>query len=145
MSQVSRRKLHKSVEEKIYNTLWEAVAKLNSDEEIKLFLNDLLSPTERTMIAKRLAIASLLAKGHTYDVIKDLLKVSQETVAKVSIAMSQSSGYISTINKIAKSEATREFWKDIESALYRISSPGKVFMPENAIKYKLGHKKKTLV
>ncbi|MDO8487105.1 MAG: YerC/YecD family TrpR-related protein, partial [Candidatus Curtissbacteria bacterium] len=133
------------VEDKIFQTFWEAIAKLQNQKEIQMFLHDLLSPTERTMLAKRLAIAALLLKGHTYESVMDILKVSNPTVAKVSLTLNLNPGYKIVINKIAKSEATREFWQDIGSAMYRISSPGKAFMPEGAIKHKLGHKKKTLV
>ena len=145
MTQVSKRKLHPSTEEKIYNTFWEAISQLKSEKEIRLFLNDLLSPTEKTMLAKRLAIAALIMKGYTYDDIKDLLKVSQETIAKVSLSVRANSGYQVAIGKIAKSEAVKEFWQDIGSLVYRMNSPGKVFMAEGAIKHKLGHRKKTLV
>lgn len=142
---MSRKVLNKKIEEQIYQTFWEALSKLNAQEEIQVFLNDLLSPIERTMLAKRLAIAALLSKNYTYESIMDTLKVSNNTVAKVSIILNNNPGYKVAIGKIAKSEATREFWQDIESALYRISSPGKVFIDKGAIKHKLGHKKKTLV
>jgi TrpR-related protein YerC/YecD len=145
MAQVSRRRLHPNTEEKIYNTFWEAISQLKSEQEISLFLNDLLSPTEKVMLAKRLAIAALLTKGYTYVDIKDLLKVSQETISKVSLSLNINTGYQLAINKIAKSEATRAFWQDIGSAVYRMSSPGKAFMAEGAIRHKLGHRKKTLV
>lgn len=145
MSQVSRRKVQLSIENKIYNTLFEAIAKLRSEKEIQEFLNDLLSPTERIMVAKRLAIAALLLKGYQYETISDILKVSSTTIGKVSIALSVNKGYKIAIQKVADSEATRAFWQDVQSLVYRLSSPGKVFMPEGAIKYKLGHEKKTLL
>ena len=145
MSQVSRRILNKQVEEKVFETLWEAISQVRDKKEIQSFLGDLLSPTERVMIAKRLAIAVLLLKGRSYETIKDFLKVSTETVAKISIILKINNGYKIAINKVIRTEAGRQFWQDIEDLLYRLSSPGKVFLPEEVVKYKLGHRKKTLV
>lgn len=145
MTQVSRRVLNKQVAEQIFETLWEAISQVRDKQEIQIFLNDLLTPTERIMIAKRLAIAVLLLKQHDYETIKDFLKVSGETISKISLILKMNQGFKLAINKVIKTEAGRQFWQDIENLLYRLSAPGKVFLPEEVIKYKLGHKKKTLV
>lgn len=145
MPLVSKRKIPQDIEEKMYETLWEAISQLRSRGEIQKFLNDLLSPVERQMIAKRIAIAALLMKGYGYEAIQDILKVSDATVAKVSMALNNNQGYKIAINKIARSEATREFWQEVENLFYRMSSPGKVFLPEEVVKRKLGHKRKTLL
>lgn len=142
MSQVSKRKIQPEIELRIYETLWEAFSKLNSSSEIKSFLGDLLSPIEKIMIAKRLAIAALLSRKYDYENIKDLLKVSSATISKVSITLNFNKGYRLAIEKVARSEATREFWQDIESLLYRLSSTKNVFIPEGFIKKKLNHKRK---
>ena len=75
MSQVSKRFVHKQVESKMYETLFEALKHLKSKEEIQSFLADLLSPIEKTMLAKRLAIAALLMRNYDYQTIMDMLKV----------------------------------------------------------------------
>lgn len=146
MTQVSRRVLHKQVEQQIFETLWEAISQVRNREDIQIFLNDLLTPTERMMIAKRLAIAVLLLKERNYETIKDFLKVSNETISKVALTLKLNRGYKIAINKVIRTQAGREFWQDIENLLYRFSTPGRVFLPEDMVKYKLGHnKKKTLV
>ncbi|MBI2599217.1 hypothetical protein HYW40_03290, partial [Candidatus Curtissbacteria bacterium] len=124
MPLVSKRKLSKNIEERMFETLWEAISKLNSKQDIQSFLADLLSPVEIQMIAKRMAIAALLARGYGYESIQDIIKVSDATVAKVSRALNNNPGYKIAINKIARSEATQEFWHDIENLVYRLSSPG---------------------
>lgn len=145
MSRVSKRILNQQVEEQMFETLWEAVSQVKSKADVKLFMVDLLSPVERIMIAKRLAIAVLLLKGKDYETIIDVLKVSNETISKVALILRMNSGYKIAINKILLSEAGRQFWQEIEGLIYRFSSPGKVFVPEEVVKYRLGHKKKTLV
>lgn len=145
MTQVSRKKVHKDVEEKMFETLWEAISALKSKEEIKNFINDLLSPPEKTMIAKRLAIAALLMRNLKYESIKDMLKVSQTTVSKVSITMKENVGYQNAINKIARSQAGKEFWRDVENLMLRMGIAKYTFAPDEQIKAVLKHKKKTLV
>lgn len=137
--------MDRKIEGQIYETLWEAISQLKDKNDIQIFLNDLLSPVERIVLAKRLAIAVLLLKSTDYETIKNLLKVSGETISKVSIILKMNGGYKLAINKIALTEAGREFWQDIESLIYRLGTPRKAFLPEEVIKYRLGHKKKTLV
>ena len=145
MSQVSRRKVAKEIENKILETLLEAISTIKTSKEVNLFLSDLLSPVEKIMISKRLAIAALLSKGYDYETIKDLIKVSQATIAKVSVTMSINNGYSVVINKISRSESTREFWHDIERLLSRMSFTTETFKPDEDLKRIYNHKRKTLV
>ncbi len=145
MSQLSKKYIHKDVQTKIVNTFLGTITKLKSENDLQDFLNDLLSPTEKAMLAKRLAIAVLLAKGYGYEIIKDSLKVSSGTISKVALILNESNGYRIAIQKLAQSQANREFWQDIERLAYRMSSPGNAFIDEDLIKHKLGHRKKTLL
>lgn len=145
MPLVSKRKLYKEIEDKMYETFWEAISKLKSKEDVQSFISDLLSPVERMMIAKRLAIAALLLRNYSYVSIKDTLKVSGATIAKVSLVLNNNQGYKVAVNKIARSEITRGFWQDIENLLYRLRNTHYAFEEDKIVKKKLGHKKKTLV
>ena len=145
MTQVSRRKIPRDIETRMYETLWETFSGLKSSGDIRLFLDDLLSPPEKIMIAKRLAIATLLSKRYEYQVITDLLKVSTATISKVSLALNHKEGYRVAINKVARSEASREFWQGIENLIHRLGSHRDIFAPEEIVQKKLGHKKKTLL
>ncbi|OGD89343.1 hypothetical protein A3J17_03655 [Candidatus Curtissbacteria bacterium RIFCSPLOWO2_02_FULL_40_11] len=146
MSRVSKKVLNRQIEEQMFETLWESVSQVKNKEDVKLFLGDLLSPVERIMVAKRLAIAVMLLKGHNYETIIDILRVSNETISKIALALRLNRGYKIAIDKIIRSEAGRQFWQDIENLLYRMSSPGKVFLPDEVVTYRLGHnKKKTLL
>lgn len=129
----------------MFETLWEVISKINSRSEIKDFVSDILSPTEKTMIAKRLAIASLLLRGYNYEAIKDLLKVSQSTISKVAIPLNNNMGYKTAINKVARSQATKEFLQDIAKMAHRMGVIGDTFKPEDYLSRKFGFEKKTLV
>ena len=145
MSQVSKRRVHKTVELKMFETLWEVISLLKDKEEIKNFTADILAPSEKIMIAKRLAIAALLLRGYSYESIKELLKVSQATIAKVAIALNSNIGYKTAINKVARSQAAKEFWEDIQKLAHRIGITRDTFKSDDYLNYKFGFHKKTLV
>jgi len=87
MPLVSKRLLNKRVEERVNELFHQTISYLNSKEDIEDFLDDFLSPVEKIMLAKRISIALLLAKGYTYNIICELLKVTPPTVASVNIKL----------------------------------------------------------
>jgi len=63
MPHISRKKLDKTAEHKLLQTLELVLAKITRVEEVDIFFLSLLTPTERVMLAKRLAIIILLNEG----------------------------------------------------------------------------------
>jgi TrpR-related protein YerC/YecD len=61
-----------------------AFLKLHTEEEIKLFLKDLLSNSEQKAIAERFNIALMLERGVPYTQIERETGTSSATIAKVS-------------------------------------------------------------
>lgn len=145
MTQVSRRILQRDIEQKVAGTFLEAISQVRDKNEVQLFINDLLTPVERIMLAKRFAIAVLLLKGWGYGPIEDLLKVSGDTISRVSLVLKTNVGYKKVVDRLARTEAGRAFWQDVASFAYRLSSPGKVFIDEGVIRHRLGRGKKTLL
>ncbi len=129
----------------MFETLWQAVSQVKSKNDVQLFLEDILSPTEKIMIAKRLAIASLLLRNYEYEAIKNILKVSQGTIAKVAQTLKFNKGYRIVIEKVQRSEDMKEFWQTIERIGHRFISKQYQTAPDELIKKKLGHERKTLV
>lgn len=124
MSQVSRRVLSKDVENYIFEIFKKTLLSLKKPQDIEDFLDDLLTPTERLMLAKRLAIALCLGKGYDYQSICDALKVTPGTVASVNLWFSyKGRGYKKAIEKIIKNQKTQEFWDDIEEFVENIIPP----------------------
>jgi len=111
VAQVSRRLLNKQIEQQIFETLWEAISQLKNKTEIQIFLTDLVTPTERIVLAKRLAIAVLLLKNTNYETIKDLIKVSGETISKVALTLKMSNGYRMRLTKLYELKADDNFGK----------------------------------
>lgn len=81
--QVSKQDVSKSIERKIFKSLYQVIADLKKPNEVEMFLEDVLSETERTVLAKRLGIAYYLSKNKSYEAIRQDLKVSSATIASV--------------------------------------------------------------
>jgi TrpR-related protein YerC/YecD len=68
---------------KYLDTLYTAVASLKSREEVKNFLRDLLTESERIMLGRRILIAKNLLENKTYDQIVEELHVGLDTITRV--------------------------------------------------------------
>src|SRR3989344_8936651 len=88
--------------EKLFDLFFEVVGNKSSKDEFRKIFIDLLTPAERIMLAKRVAIVYLLMKKIEYDNICDRLKVSPTTVAKYSLLMEKSEGIVPTFKQIVK-------------------------------------------
>ena len=85
--QISERKLNAVLEQQVFSVFYQTLADLRTPHEVETVLSDLLSETERVALAKRLAIATFLEKGRSYENIRETLKVSSATVASVAEQM----------------------------------------------------------
>lgn len=126
MAKVSKRILDKELEQRVFELFVKTVIDLKNEQEVRNFLQDLLSPTEKIMLVKRLAIAILLTKGYTYDAIDNTLKVSRPTIMGVSYFLKYgNSGYQKAVDKIIRGQKKEEFADKIEELLLRMSLPKK--------------------
>lgn len=124
MTKVSRRYLNKELENRIFEVFLKTIVDIKTHIEAKNFIEDLLSPTEKIMLVKRLAIAVLLARGKTYDVIDDTLKVSRATIMRVSYWLKNGkSGYKKVVDNILKARNKEAFIDKVEEILLRLSPP----------------------
>lgn len=124
MAQVSKRFLHKKVEERILDLFWTSLSSLSTKEKVALFLDDLLTSTEKLMLSKRLAIAFMLLKGHDYATINNQLKVSDPTIWNVKTSLLLSSkGYKMAIEQIMNKEKWEKFWQDLDNLFQDILPP----------------------
>jgi len=84
MSQVSKHFMNPKISNKVYEIFINSIKNTKSHEEVVGFLDDLLSPSEKTMLAKRVAIAYMLMEDkYTYEQISRTLKISYGTIAKI--------------------------------------------------------------
>lgn len=115
MSQVSKYPLKQEVFEKMFELLSKAIINSTNKEEVESLLEDLLTPTEKIMLAKRLAIAVLLTKGYPYETIREIIHVSTPTIAMVSLSLKyKGRGFKAFASQILKEEKNNEFWDKVE-------------------------------
>ncbi len=97
--QVSSKNLSHKIDEEVNNHLALAICEIKRTDQAKQFLGDFLTTTERTVLAKRLAIGVLLHRKVAYEEIKKVLNVSSATISGVSTMMKQP-GFKFAIEKI---------------------------------------------
>jgi uncharacterized protein YerC len=121
MAQVSKYPMHKDVEKRMLEVFNSTIANLRENSDINDFLQEFLSPVEKLMLAKRLSIAVLLAKGYSYPSIQSILRVTPSTIAQVSLSLKYSGkGYKKIVEKILQDEKVSAFWEKVEDMLSNI-------------------------
>jgi uncharacterized protein YerC len=105
MSQISKYPVSKQISDRIFEIFLKSLIEIKNENDGNEFISDLLSPTEKIVLSKRLAIAFLLEKGFDYKTIQSILKVSAPTIASVNTArIYGSAGYKKLISRILKEE-----------------------------------------
>ena len=108
--QVSKRKVSAVLEKQITGMWYQLIADTKTREDAQIIFGDVLSETELEAVSKRIAIAYWLAKGRSYENIKDNVKVSSATIASVQQEMKRE-GWKMAMEKIMAEEwATR--WEE---------------------------------
>lgn len=123
MSQVSKYKVSENVEKRISEIFLQAISRLNKPEEISQFFEEFLTPTEKTVLSKRLAIGVMLYKGYDYYSIKKVLKVTPCTIAKAAYWIKhKKNGFLKIAQLIVEKEKNEEFWNEIGNTVGDILS-----------------------
>lgn len=139
MPQVSKRHISKDLEQRIFSLLINCIKETKSQVETDSFLIDLFTPTERVMMAKRLAIAVLLLQGdYTQSEISAYLKVSTTTVAKVNGRLKyRGEGIRNILNRVIKKKEFINLLKEIYMELSTMKGKGKNWKRTGKIKFKI--------
>lgn len=83
MTKVSRKQLDPQTKTKITGDFWRTVAKLKNAQEAKIFLRQMLTPTEVIMLSKRLVLLKDLRRKPPYNELKERYCVTDITIAKM--------------------------------------------------------------
>lgn len=102
MSRVSRRQLSSQITKIVLQGFKRALKELEKEEDAQAFLYEFLTPQEKVMLAKRLAIGILLYDNLHYREICELLKVTPSTVQKVRLDMEKSLKYKKLFEKLSE-------------------------------------------
>lgn len=118
MTQVSKYPLRKEIEKRMFEVFLDSIAMVKTRDKVEKLVTDLLSPTEKTMLAKRLSIALLLYKKYDQRSIVRVLKVSLSTVSRISRSLQQGSGgYAMVISSMLQKEEFQGFLDKLDDAL----------------------------
>lgn len=107
---ISERKINKSLEKELAETLFQLIADLKNPDEAKVFLKDFFHENELTTIVKRLAVAYWLKKGRTVTNIRENLAVSSATIESIKRQL-KSPGLTLALKKI-EAEAWANKWTE---------------------------------
>ncbi len=145
MTQVSKYPIREDVYQRILNIFLKTLINIQREDEALEFISEFLTPTEKIMLAKRLAIALLLKKGYDYQAIKAILRVSQGTVTHVNTFLKfGAQGYHRILDKIIKDERIEEFLDKVEKTILRTmptAGRGKGAEIWRSLKYEVQRKK----
>ncbi|MBI4049415.1 MAG: hypothetical protein HY395_01185 [Candidatus Doudnabacteria bacterium] len=120
MTKVSRIKLPKERDELMLNQLWQAVTLLETKDEVRKFLRNILTRTEIKMLSKRLEVIRLLDEGYTYFEIRKQLSMSESTIAKLNDQFeSFGEGYRLVIDRLWKVNRKAEPKRRLLTGEYR--------------------------
>ncbi len=123
MTQISRIPLPKSLEAQMFTLFRTVLADLHSEADIADLLDDLLSPTEKVMLGKRLAIAFLLDQGYDQRTIHTIMKVSVTTVNGVNYWLThKGKGYRKAIGMVRTAQKWQGFMEKLDQTLRDIFS-----------------------
>lgn len=112
----------------ILDALYTAAASMKGRKDMKLFLRDVLTESERIMIGRRILIARMLIEGCTHRYIAEGLRVGLDTVSRIDRWLQDEfPGLEKAIDGLRKEKDDR-YWKSkagqrelyAKSALYRL-------------------------
>lgn len=94
------------------DTLYTAAGSLHGRSAVKTFLRDLLTPSERIMLGRRIIIARMLMAGQTYRQVADRLGMGIDTVHRVQkLLYDQIPGYEQAVKGVEKEADRRRYGK----------------------------------
>lgn len=134
MPPISKRIVSPKISKNIDDLLINSFSKTRGKNDLLPFISDLLTPTEKIMVSKRLAIAFLLLKKDIDQrQIAKVLKVSTGTISRVNIVLNtEGTGYRSVLNKILKDENLKLLLTEV----YDMFTPIRGFNPEARKSYR---------
>ncbi|MCL5438590.1 MAG: trp operon repressor [Patescibacteria group bacterium] len=131
MPHVSRNKLSKKAEAKLIDSFNQVLTHITRGDEMVSFLDSLLTPTEKIMLAKRLAIIVLIEEGLPDSQISSILNVTRMTASKMQLFYeARGSGFKIGLKKLEELNRMESFKKFLISlAKYSVRAAGGYVKP----------------
>ena len=115
MPHISGHVPEKKIQDKIFTALISHLTAKGSSKDRQKFAFELLTHTERIMLAKRLAIICMLGEGYSFEDIQETLRVSPSTVGRIWEGMQK--GNYKQISKIVTKGLSADILDFIEKVL----------------------------
>lgn len=121
MARVSKFKIDRHLEQEMFKQFWVSLAKINDPNSSSDFFSDLLSKTEKLMLAKRFTAAILISRNKSATEIHDSIHLSYTTIASVSAWIKNAKPETDKLlKKISKEKNWEEITDKIEDILNKI-------------------------
>ncbi len=119
MVNISKRPVDEEKLFKLYQLFFEVVNNAGDKDEFMELIQDILTPVEQIMIAKRIAIIYLLIKNVEQVEIAQHIKVSRATVGKFNLLFyKKKTRLITVIESFLKSEKISHFFENLFADLF---------------------------
>jgi uncharacterized protein YerC len=128
MPHISSKKLDKKILDQLFKKLVCTLDRASDRNLLFKALFELLTPTERIMLAKRLTMATLVSSEIPNHRIAEVLLVSPATSAKISLGVEK--GKFDTLLKMSQKEKT-----DLEKIAWLLLTMGGLVPPQLGRKY----------
>lgn len=126
MPKVSRNPLSREMQQEMMRAFIQTLVKISDDALLRRFLDDLLSPTEKLMLSKRLMAAVLLQRGYSSGAVCTALKMSKTTVWLIQRELVKSGdGYRTVFERFFRESRGQRILDAIERFLDAITLPVK--------------------
>lgn len=113
MTRISKYRVEDKVLQKLYFLMFEIISNMDEEDRFTGIMNELLSPTEKIMIAKRVAIIYLLMKNIDYLMISDVLKVSSTTISKFHSILIKGKEIKNILEDLVENEKIKDFFEEL--------------------------------
>ncbi|MEK7175803.1 MAG: Trp family transcriptional regulator [Patescibacteria group bacterium] len=128
MPHVSKKRLSRKTQGKIFSKLIVVLGHARNHRDLAYELDELLTETEKIMLAKRLAIIFMLDSNIPQHRISDALSVSLSTVTRFSLGVEE--GKYDFIRNISKKDKV-----DFEKIIWLLLTAGGILPPRVGRKY----------
>lgn len=138
MPKLSLRKIDIDIEREILNQFWKSLSRINNPKFASDFFSDLLTNTEKYMLAKRYACAVLLTRGRSASDINKSIHLTYTAIGSVSSWVKNAKPLTTKLlESISKEKDTEKILDKIDAFLDKLSPlPGTDWSRAGKEKYK---------
>lgn len=110
-----------------YEELYLLISLLEKKEELRKFLDDVLTQRELENIHKRILVAFLLGKGYAFEAIRQALDIGTQKITNVKHILNNGNGGYNLVFEKLTSIKIDTLYKDYPSLSYPFSHPLSLF------------------